>query len=248
MKKTFFLWLFIAAAFFANSQGSTLYKVNILKPRSGMKSAFEATWKTHMDKFHKTSDKRNVYEVTSGPESGSFVIVEGPISYADMDKKMPTAKDHGLDLEKNFSPKLEPGNQNFIAQWRDTLSYNADAVADKYVLTVTVVKDGKMADYLTELRKTILTLGKIGSKISITTLVKQFAGSSPTIMSIRNLKDGFQELDADYFKMAPTAFKDAYIKDYGQEAWDNRLKLLVDDVVSRDQHFEIRRADLSSPK
>ena len=248
MRKTFFLWLFISAAFFANSQGSTLYKVNIVKPKAGMKSAFEASWKMHLDKYHKTADKRNLYEVTSGPESGSYVIVEGPISYADMDKTMSNSKEHGLDLEKNFSPKLEPGNQNFIAQWRDTLSYNADAVADKFLLTVTVVKDGKMAEYLSEARKSILTLGKIGSQLSITTLVKQFAGTSPTIISIRNLKDGFKELDADYFKMAPNAFKDAYVQDYGQEAWDKRLKLLVDDVVSRDQHFEKLRADLSSPK
>jgi hypothetical protein len=246
MRKTFFLWLFIAVAFFAHSQGSTLYKVNILKPKAGMKSAFEASWKLHMDKFHKTSDKRNVYEVTSGPDNGSYVVVEGPISYADMDKTIPTAKEHGLDLEKNFSPKLEPGSQNFIAQWRDTLSYKGDAVADKF--TMTVVKDGKMADYLSELRKSILILGKINSQLSITVLVKQFAGSSPTVISIRNLKDGFKELETDYFKTPPTAFKDAYIKDYGQEAWDNRVKLLVDDVVSREQHFEKVRPDLSSPR
>ncbi len=248
MKKVFFLGLFITAAFFANSQGSTLYKVNVVKPKAGMKSAFEAFWKMHLDKYHKTSDKRNVYEVTSGPESGSYVIVEGPISYADMDKKMPAAKEHALDLEKNFSPKLEPGSQNFIAQWRDTLSYKADAVADKFLLTITMVKDGKMADYLTELRKSMLILGKIGSQLSFSTLVKQFAGSSPTIMSIRNLKDGFQELEADYFKTPPNAFREAYVKEYGQEAWDKRVKLLVDDVVSREQHFEIRRADMSSPK
>jgi hypothetical protein len=248
MKKTFSLWLFITAAFFANSQGSTLNKINVVKPKAGMKSAFEAFWKTHLDKYHKTSDKRNVYEVTSGAESGSYVIVEGPISFADMDKKNPTAKEHGLDLEKNFSPKLEPGSQNFIAQWRDTLSYNADAVADKFLLTITVVKDGKMGGYLTELRRSILILGKIGSKLSITTLVKQFTGSSPAIIGIRNLKDGFQELDSDYFKTPPTAFREAYVKDYGQEAWDKRVKLLVDDIVSREQHFEVRRADLSSPK
>ena len=34
MKKTFFLWLFIAAAFFANGQGNTLYEVNVVKPKS----------------------------------------------------------------------------------------------------------------------------------------------------------------------------------------------------------------------
>ena len=246
MKKTFFLWLCIAAAFFANSQGSTLYQVNVVKPKAGMKSAFEASWKLHLDKFHKTTDKRNVYEVTSGPDNGSYVIVEGPFSYADMDKAKPNAKEHGLDLEKTFSPKLEPGNTNFIARWVDTLSYNGDAKADKNLLTITVVKDGKMAEYLSEVRRSILILGKINSPISINILTKQYAGSSPTVISIRLLKDGYKELDSDYFKTPPTAFMDAYIKEYGKDAWDKRLKLLVDDVVSREQHFEVMRADLSS--
>jgi hypothetical protein len=248
MKKTFFLWLFIAAAFFANSQGSTLYRVNIVKPKAGMKSAFEASWKLHLENFHKNSDKRNVYEVTSGPENGSYVIVEGPISYADMDKTLPNAKEHGLDLEKNFSPKLEPGSINFIARWADTLSYNGNTAAEKFLLNITVVKDGKMGGYLTEIRRTALIFAKLNSPFSYNALVKQQAGSSPTIISIRHLKDGFKELEADYFKLPPTGFRDAYVKDYGQEAWDKRLKLLVDDRVSQEQHFEKLRADLSSPK
>ena len=246
MRKTFFLWLFISAAFFANSQGSTLYKVNIVKPKAGMKSAFEASWKMHLDKFHKTTDKRNVYEVTSGPDNGSYVIVEGPISYADMDKTMPTAKEHGLDLEKNFTPKLEPGSNNFIVRWADTLSYNGDAKAEKFLLTVTVVKDGKIGEVLTEGRRAALISAKLNSPFSYNTMIKQQAGSSPTIISIRNLKDGFKELETDYFKLPQNGFRDAYVQEYGQEAWDKRLKLLVDDRVSQEQHFEKLRTDLSS--
>src|SRR5688572_8274723 len=100
MKKTFFLWLSIAVAFFAYGQGNTLYEINIVKPKAGMKSAFEASWKLHLDKYHKTTDKRMVYEVVSGPNNGSYVIVEGPFSYTDKDKTLPNAKSHGLDLEK----------------------------------------------------------------------------------------------------------------------------------------------------
>jgi hypothetical protein len=246
MRRTFFLWLFIAAAFFSNSQGNTLYQVNVVKPRAGMKSAFEASWKMHLDKFHKTTDKRNVYEVTSGPENGSYVIVEGPFSYADMDKEKPNTKEHALDLEKNFTPKLEPGTGNFIARFADTLSYNGDTKADKFLLTITVVKDGQMGDYLAETRRSILILGKINSPLSISTLIKQQAGSSPTLIGIRNLKDGFKELETNYFNLPQNAFRDAYVKEYGQEAWDKRVKLLVDDRASQEQHFEKFRADLSS--
>ena len=70
MKKTFFVWLFMAVAFIVNGQGKTLYTVNIVKPKDGQKYAFEAAWKTHVAKFHNTTDKRNVYEIMSGPWMG----------------------------------------------------------------------------------------------------------------------------------------------------------------------------------
>ena len=244
--RKFFLMLFSAATVTVFGQGNTLYHVNEVKPKAGMKSAFEASWKLHLDKFHKTTDKRNVYEVTSGANNGSYVIVEGPFAYADMDKEKPNAKEHGLDLEKNFTPKLEPGSSNAIYRWADTLSYHGDAKADKFLLTVTAVKDGKLGEVLTEFRRNVLLSEKLNSPFSYNVLIKQQAGSSPTIVSIRNLKNGFKELEANYFQLPPTGFMDAYVKDYGQEAWDKRLKLLVDDVVNREQHFEKLRSDLSS--
>ncbi len=62
-----------------------------------------------MVKFHSSTDKRNVYEVQSGPDDGAYVIVQGPMSYADMDSTLPDVKEHGLDMEKSLSPVLEPG-------------------------------------------------------------------------------------------------------------------------------------------
>ena len=187
-----------------------------------------------------------MYEVTNGTGNGSYVIVEGPVSYADMDKVNPTAKEHALDLEKNFTPKLDVTGINSVYRWVDTLSYHGDGKADNFLVTVTVVKDGKLGEVLTEIRRNVLINTKINSQVSNNVMVKQFAGSSPTIVTLRNLKNGFKELDADYFTMAPNAFKNAYIADYGQDAWDKRVKLLVDDVVSREQHFEKARPDLSS--
>ena len=247
MRKTLFMWLFLAAAFFTNGQGTTLYKVNDATPKSGMKSAFEESCKLHMAKFHSGSDKREVYEVVSGPDIGSFIIVQGPISYADMDKTLPDAKEHSLDMEKTFSTKLEPMNNNFLVRWVDTLSYKGDDVkAQLFLLTITVVKDGKMGDYMAEARKAVLLYTKLNSPFSFNIMLKMQAGSSPTIIMIRNLKDGYKELDADYFHLATDWFKAAYVKEYGQDDWDKRVKLLTDDVVSRTQHFEKLRPDLSS--
>jgi len=240
------MWLFIAAAFFVSGQGNTLYQVNQLTPKPGMKSAFEDSWKTHLDKFHNGSDKRTVYEVVSGPDAGTFVIVQGPISYADMDKTLPNATEHSLDIEKNFSSKLESANNGLLVRWVDTLSYRGDVPAQLFLLTATIVKDGKMAEYMAESRRSVLLYTKLNAPFSFNTMIKQQAGSSPTVILIRRLKDGYKELDSDYFHLPNDWFKNAYIKDYGQEDWDKRVKLMVDDVVSRTQRFEKVRPDLSS--
>lgn len=253
MKKTFFLWLFMAAAFIANGQGKTLYTVNFVKPKAGMKSTFEANWKAHLAKFHKTADKRNVYEVMSGPNIGYYHIVEGPISFADMDAVKPMAKEHGLDLEKNFSPFLEPNTMNGTYRWDDTASFNPTVKADKFLVTVTHVKFGQLDETIRESRRGSLINAKINptSRFSVNVYTQIWSGSDPVRVSMRNLKDGFKELETDYYgpnTMAPNAFKDAYIKDYGQDAWDARQKVLDNNanVQSREIFILKFRKDLSS--
>jgi len=255
MKKAFFLWLFIAAAFIASGQGKTLYEVNFVKPKPGMQSTFEAKWKAHLAQFHKTDNKRTVYEVLSGPHSGEFHIVEGPISFADMDTERPNAKEHGLDLEKNFSPYLEPNSMNGTYRWDDTASFNGKVTADKFQVTVTHVKWNMITETIRESRRSSLINAKLdpNSRFSVNVFTQIWSGSDPVRVSIRNLKDGFKELEANYYgpnPMAnqPNAFRDAYIKDYGYDAWDARQKVLENNanVESREVFIMKLRKDLSS--
>ncbi len=60
------------AAISASGQGKTLVTVDMILPMKGMKSAYEAAWKNHMNKFHNTDDKRTVYEITSGANMGGY--------------------------------------------------------------------------------------------------------------------------------------------------------------------------------
>jgi len=246
MKSTFFLGLLITASCFVNGQGNTLYRVNTLTPKPGMKTAFEESWKMHMATFHKNTDKRTVYEIVSGPNNGSYVVAQGPISFGTLDTALPNAKAHGMDLDKNLSTKLETRGANNLYRWADTLSYNPLDKATKFLISVTVVKDGKLSEYLNEIRRNVLLYTTLNAPYSFSTLIKQQAGNSPTVVTIRNLKNGYKELDMSYYNLPQNGFKDAYIKEYGQEAWDKRQKLLVDDIVSREQDFEVLRPDLSS--
>jgi len=243
----------MAVAFMVNGQGTSLYTVNTVKPKAGQKAAFEAAWKVHLAKFHKNSDKRIVYEILSGPYTGYYHIIEGPISYADMDAQKPMAKEHMLDLDKNYFPMLEDKRMNATYRWDDTASFNPKVIADKYLVTVTHVKFGQLDETIREGRRGALITAKINptSRFSVNVYTQIWSGSDPVRVSIRNLKDGFKELETDYYgpnTVPPNAFKDAYIKDYGQDAWDARQKLLDKNanVQSRDIYIMRLRKDLSS--
>lgn len=252
MKHSILSILLIGATLISYGQGKTLYEVNMVKPKPGMISTFESKWKTHANTFHKSDNKRMVYEITTGPYAGYFQIVEGPMSYADMDMEKSTDKAHILDLEKNYFPYLDEKRMHGIYRFDDTASYNPSVVADKYIVTVTHVKFGQMPGTLRESKRTALMQPKlpIPYKGSINTYVQILSGSDPVMVTVRNLKDGYKELETNYYGAAnPTnAMKDAYIKDYGQEAWDARSKLLEDNanVASREVYLMKLRKDLSS--
>ncbi len=253
MKKAFFVWLFMAAAIIVNGQGSTLFTVNTVKPKAGQKAAFEAAWKIHLAKFHKNSDKRVVHEIMSGPYMGYYHIIEGPMSYANMDAQKPMAKEHMLDLDKNYFPMLENMRMNNTYRWDDTSSMNPKVVADKFLVTVTHVKFGHLDETIREARRSSLINTKLNpnNRFSTNVYTRVWAGSDPVRVVVRNLKDGFKELETDYYgpnPVPPTAFKDAYTKDYGQDAWDARLKLLDNNanVASREVYIMRLRKDLSS--
>ncbi len=61
------------------------------------------------------------------------------------------------------------------------------------------------------------------------------------------LKEGFKELDSE-FNPQGTKFKDAYVKEYGQEQWDKRSKLLPEITESLEIYISKFRKDLSTPR
>jgi hypothetical protein len=253
MKKTIFVCLFMALAFLVNGQGKTLYTVNTVKPKAGQKMAFEAAWKNHLAKFHKNADKRNVYEIVSGKYAGYYQIVEGPIAYADMDAEKPMSKEHMMDLDKNYFPMLEDERMNATYRWDDTASFNPKVKADISLVTVNHIKFGMISETIRESRRGSLINAKINptSPFSWNVYTQLWSGSDPVRVSVRNLKDGFKELESNYYgpnPVGPNAFKDAYIKDYGQDAWDARQKVMDNNanVESREIFMRRFRKDLSS--
>jgi hypothetical protein len=249
MKKIIFLLLSVITLA-AYSQKTDLSTVNTVKPKNGQKMAFEAAYKLHIAKFHKTIEKITVYEILSGPYDGYYHLVDSGRSFADFDKERADATAHSLDLDKNFFPLLEE-TMNGTYRYIDSLSLHSDIQAEKSVVNVRHIKLSLVGDYRGELVRGVKVLGKLKGafwdNLSLTAFEQLWNGSDPVLVTIRNLKDGFKSLETDYYgALSPSAFKDGYIKDYGTADWDKRVKLLEDAVVKHEQYIMKLRKDLSS--
>jgi hypothetical protein len=257
MKKIIFLLLMVTTlAIYAQPPAPVkdLGTVNTVKPKPGQKMAFEAAYKTHIAKFHKADEKISVYEILSGEYIGYYHLVNAERSFADFDKERPDAAAHSLDLDKTFFPLLED-TRNGTYRFMDSLSLRPDVVAESFIVTVNHLKqDLVAADYRRELARGVKinkTLsGQFFANLSYAFYEQLWDGSDQVTVNVRNLKDGFKSLATNYYGpfIPPGApnFRDAYSKEYGNTAWDDRVKLLEGAIVKSEQYVMKLRKDLSS--
>lgn len=246
--------LFLAIGLNANSQKTDLSTVNTVKPKKGQKMAFEAAYKVHVAKFHKADEKMSVYEILTGPYAGYYHLVNAGRSYADFDKERADGGAHSLDLDKTFFPYLEE-TMNGTYRMIDSLSYKPEKDAEKFVVTVSHLKqDLNFTDYRRELGRTVRVYHMSKAPVMMNGVHFAFYdqlwdGSDQVTVTIRSLKDGFKSLEPGYFGETPAgtpSFREVYTKEYGGQAWDDRVKLLEGAVVKSEQYLMRLRTDLST--
>lgn len=253
MRKIFFLLLMVTTlAAYSQTQKTSLTTVNSVRPKKGEKMAFEAAYKQHIAKFHKSQEKLNVYEVLSGPYMGYYHLVNSGQTFEGLDKDRSDAAAHDMDLDKTFYPLLDE-TINGTYRFMDSLSIRPDVQAEKFVVNVRHIKPSLEADYRAESARGVKVLAKLKGgfwdNLSVNVFEQLWDGNDPVVVSIRNLKDGFKSLETDFYGVAPAGaptFKDEYIKAYGTLDWDKRVKLMEDAVVKHEQYIMKYRKDLSS--
>jgi hypothetical protein len=247
--KRFLLLLLIVSTIAAYAQPTKLITVNTVKPKLGQKMAFEAAFKVHISKFHKIDQKLSVWEVISGNYNGYYHLVNGGRTFADLDKDRPDATAHYLDLDKTFFPFLEE-TRNGTFRAMDSLSVHSDIEADKAIVNLRYIKLSLEGDYRQELARGIKVIknlkGKFWENLSLNVFEQLWDGSDPVVVTIRNLKDGFQSLETDFYGATGTSFMDEYVKQFGTAAWDKRVKLLEEAILKNEQYIMKLRKDLSS--
>ena len=255
MKQILFLLFMVITmtAYSQTQQTKDLVTVNTVKPKPGQKMAFEAAYKLHIAKFHKTEEKINVYEILSGEFAGYYHLVQAGRSFEDFDKARSDAAAHALDLDKNFFPLLED-TRNATFRFMDSLSLRSDVVAENFVVSVNHLKQGLViADYRRETARTVKIQRKLKipffENLSVSVFEQLWDGSDQVVVNIRNLKDGFKSLQAGFYAPATPgtpSLRDEYVKEYGHTAWDDRIKILDGAIVKTEQHINRLRKDLSS--
>ena len=136
MRKILF-FLFVTGVVHSSAQTKSLVGVLTVTPKIGQEQNFETAWIAHLKKFHQadTTDRRAVFEITSGTRTGSFYLTNGGMSWADMDVERTTDKAHDMDYASTISPTVESQSGEMIYREADSLSYNQDVQAGKFLLT-----------------------------------------------------------------------------------------------------------------
>jgi hypothetical protein len=165
-----------------------------------------------------------------------------------MDLERANDKQHDLDYETTVTSKLEWESASDLFRWADTLSYRPEVQATRFLLTAYHIKTGKLSDVTDEVKRAIAVNKKINSPSSYDGFIQQLAGSKPSVVIIRHLKEGFKELDADFKKGLTDQFKTAYIEMYGWEQWQKRMNGVAENMDLVEQEMVKYRADLSSAR
>jgi hypothetical protein len=168
------------------------------------------------------------------------------MSLADMDKERANNAAHDADYDGTVVPSVSAMTTLGVYRWVDTLSYRGDVVADKFVTTVYHLKMGKAADLTAEIKRALAVNKKINSPSSYNTFIKMWGGSTPEVVVVTNLKDGFKQLDNAFAPNMSKDFQTAYVQEYGQAMWDKRMALLPEITTGYETYISKSRKDLSS--
>ena len=116
---------------------SVLYMNQILDPIPGHAVDLEKGAKAHNAKYHASGDATaNLFAILTGPRSGQYAWVQGPMTYATLDK--PLSAEHNMDWDKNVGAHCRSTGELRIMKRDDATSYSPpnDKPAENYLARV----------------------------------------------------------------------------------------------------------------
>jgi hypothetical protein len=237
MKKLLLIGMIIPVLSIA--QNSAVLSITRFFPKSDKFAEFEKAAKNHAQKYHTGDYKWRVYTIETGPDAGSYMMVEGASSWEQIDKRGTLGAEHNNDLFKNVLPTVEKTTQMFISFRQDLSSAQQGDYSQKASIIHVFPKVGKWL--ATE--NVIKPLKKVWEESKQSVAVYEASGSGPTqYFLVYRYKDGLKERDPGYRK----PMNERYDASYGPGSFEKWLASIGESAESSWSEMIYYNEELSS--
>jgi hypothetical protein len=171
-------------------------------PKPGQETAFKAALAEHVQKYHTGSWRWRVNEVMSGPDQGSYMVVEGPNSWTELDGRGDLGAEHMKHFENSLlanSDTAKNGSEMYLTYNTEVSTAAPGAFSDKTLVRHIYVKPGRLPRVIESLKTWKKTWEKRGMNVGVWSSF--FSGETQLVVAIR-LKQGGKDLDTDMLNAA----------------------------------------------
>lgn len=230
MKKAFIFLMLIPVL--AISQSKNVLNSFRVYPKTDKQIEFEKALTGHAQKYHTGDWKWRVWSIESGPESGGYMVTEGPSNWEAMDKRGDISKEHITDWSQNVLPLTTgQGISIYPVFMPDLSTVQMTDYADKIVINHMTARPGMINAVLELIKKQQKVWMKDKQSVAVYSLV---ASGEPGYITVSRLKDGLKELSEGYRKPMTERYDavhgaggfDAFLKDYAlavEKRWSELL-------------------------
>jgi hypothetical protein len=209
-------------------------------PKADKVLEFEKALANHAQKYHTGDWKWRVWAIQSGPESGGYLITEGPLSWDLIDSRGDISTEHTNDWNKNVTIHMTDRGTSSYFTFQDTLS---TVMLTDYAEKIEIAHWYPKIGWGNKVRETIADMKKAWQAGGQSVAVYQSSSSGPAqYIIVTRYKQGLKERNPGFRK----PFKDRYETANGEDSFENFLDVLRDYVKDIYSELLFFRADLSS--
>ena len=238
MKKLIFLLL--ALPLIGLGQKQTVVSASRYFPKADKVLEFEKGLTAHIAKYHSGDWKWRVYEIQTGEDAGGYMVVEGPKSWDEFDKRGNLGDEHTKDWNKNVAPFMTDKYSSVYSEYMEALStVPLASFTDKISITHVFPKPG-LSSMVEDVIKKLKKAWEAGTQ---TVAVYKTVVSGPfqyTLVS--RYKDGLKELEEGYRK----PFKERYEAANGEGTTETYLSKITESTDHVWAELLFYRPDLSA--
>ncbi|NEU08035.1 hypothetical protein GZH53_06890 [Flavihumibacter sp. R14] len=238
MRKIFTLMLLVP--FLALGQNKTVLNSFRIYPKPDKVTEFNKALANHAQKYHTGDWKWRVWSIESGPESGGYMVSEGPSSWDLIDKRGDISPEHLSDWDNNVSPlTINQGTAIYLTFKPELGTAQMTDYADKIIINHMTALPGRIqaVEDLIKKQKKMWENGK--ESIAVYSLL---ASGEPGYVVVSRLRGGLKELAEGFRKPIAERYNEAN----GAGSFDTFLKDYAGAVQKRWSELLIYRPELSS--